>query len=290
MHETATQHARVRELEPVKEITANERYYFGYQYGLGAQHIVPYLRGKGVSFAQKNICEIGCGEGGVLAALADEGAAYALGIDIRQEAIDRAEIIFRALFSAPKEGGAEGVRWDFRIHDVTNQPTPPEWREQFDFATLRDVMEHLDDTEGSLRHVMEFLRPGAYLYIVFPPYYSPFGGHQHLLKNRPGKLPFLQFLPDALFKPLIKSGRLGDIEEVMRLRKIRLTIKKFRRAVKNVGLEIVDEELYFLRPVFKLKFGLPTIKINAFRMMPGIREVAALEAGYLLRMPKARHS
>ena len=295
MNETSTQHARVRELEHVKEITANERYYFGYQYGLGAEHIVPYLRSKGVTFAHKNICEIGCGEGGVLAALADEGAAYAFGIDIRQEAIDRAEIIFRALFPTPKEGGGASptmqgaVRWDFRIHDVTNQPTPPEWREQFHFVTLRDVIEHLEDTEGSLRHVMEFLHPGGYLYIVFPPYYSPFGGHQHLLKNRPGKLPFLQFLPDALFRPLIKSGRLGDIEEVMRLRKIRLTIGNFRRAVKNVGLEIIDEELYFLRPVFKFKFkfGLPAIKINALRRMPGIREVAAFEAGYLLRKPNA---
>jgi SAM-dependent methyltransferase len=288
MHETATQHARVRELEPVKEITANERYYFGYQYGLGAQHLVPYLSGKGVTFAHKNICEIGCGEGGVLAALADQGAAYALGIDIRQEAIDRAEIIFRTLFRPSAEGGAQGVvRWGFGIHDVTNQPTPPEWREQFDFVTLRDVMEHLEDTEGSLRHVMDFLRPGGYLYVVFPPYYSPFGGHQHLLNNRWGKLPFLQYLPDSLFRRLIKSGRSIDIEEVTRLRTIRLTIGKFRQAVKNVGLEIVDEELYFLRPVFKLKFGLPTIKINAFRMMPGIREVAALEAGYLLRKSRA---
>ncbi|MFI5202639.1 MAG: class I SAM-dependent methyltransferase, partial [Candidatus Kapaibacterium sp.] len=219
MHETATQHARVRELESVEAITANERYYFGYQYGLGEEHIVPYLRSKSLNFAQKNICEIGCGEGGVLAALADEGASYALGIDIRQEAIDRAEIIFRTLFPP----SANGVRWDFRIHDVTNQETPPEWRQKFDFVTLRDVMEHLDDTEGSLRHVMEFLRPGGYLYIVFPPYYSPFGGHQHLLNNRWGKLPFLQFLPDALFRPFIKSGRSIDIEEVTRLRNIRLT-------------------------------------------------------------------
>jgi SAM-dependent methyltransferase len=288
MHETATQHARVRELEQVKEITANERYYFGYQYGLGAEHIVPYLRGKGVSFAKKNICEIGCGEGGVLAALADQGVAYALGIDIRQEAIDRAEIIFRTLFPFPIEGKErERVSWDFGIHDVTNQQTPPGWRAKFDFVTLRDVMEHLDDTERSLRHVMDFLRPGGYLYIVFPPYYSPFGGHQHLLHNRWGKLPFLQFLPDSVFQTLIKSGREIDIEEVTRLRTIRLTIDKFRNAVKTVGLELVDEELYFLRPVFKLKFGLPTVKVNALRMVPGLREVAALEAGYLLRMPTA---
>ena len=273
MHETATQQAHVKQLEGVEGITANDRYYFGYQYGLGVQHIVPYLRSMGVPLADKTICEIGCGEGGVLAALADEGAKHALGIDIRQEAIDRAEIIFRAL----------DIPSDFKIHDITNQPTPPEWREQFDFVTLRDVMEHLDDTGGSLRHVMEFLRPGGYLFVVFPPYYSPYGGHQHALNNLWGKLPFIQFLPDFLFKQLIKSGRSIDIEEVTRLREIRLTIHKFRKAVKRTGLQLIDEELYFLRPVFKLKFGLPSLKVNFLRRLPLVKEAVALEASYLLR-------
>jgi SAM-dependent methyltransferase len=273
--ETATQQTRIRELEGVAGITPNDRYYFGYQYGLGVQHVVPYLHQKGVQLRGTNICEIGCGEGGVLAAIADEGAKYSLGIDIRQEAIDRAKIIFRAL----------DIPSDFRIHDVTNQHTPEEWREQFDFVTLRDVMEHLDDTEQSLRHVMEFIRPGGYLYVVFPPYYSPYGGHQHALNNLWGKLPFIQFLPDALFKPLIKSGRSLDIEEVSRLREIRLTISKFREAVQNVGLQTVDEELYFLRPVFKLKFGLPAVKVNFLKSIPFVRETVALEAAYLLRKP-----
>ncbi len=273
--ETATKQPRVRELEGVEGITANDRYYFGYQYGLGIQHIVPYLRSKSVPLKDKNICEIGCGEGGVLAALADEGATHSLGIDIRQEAIDRAEIIFRALH----------INSEFRIHDVTNQPTPPEWREQFDFVTLRDVMEHLDDTEDSLRHVMDFLRPGGYLYVVFPPYYSPYGGHQHSLANTWGKLPFIQFLGDGMFNAMIKSGRSIDIDEVTRLRHIRLTIDKFRNAVENVGFQMIDEELYFLRPVFKLKFGVPALKVNFLKHIPFVREVAALEAAYLLRKP-----
>ena len=274
MH-TINKEARIKELEGVAGITANDRYYFGYQYGLGVQHIVPYLREHGVQLRGTNICEIGCGEGGVLATLADEGAKYALGIDIRQEAIDRAKIIFRAL----------NIPSDFTIHDVTNQKTPDEWCGQFDFVTLRDVMEHLDDTERSLRNVMEFIRPGGYLYVVFPPYYSPYGGHQHALNNLWGKLPFIQFLPDAIFKPLIKSGRSLDIEEVSRLREIRLTISKFREAVERVGFETVDEELYFLRPVFKLKFGLPAVKVNFLKSVPFVRETMALEAAYLLRKP-----
>jgi SAM-dependent methyltransferase len=273
MAQTATEQARVKELEGVPGITENDRYYFGYQYGLGVQAIVPYLTERGVQFSGKSICEIGCGEGGVLAALADEGAAHSLGIDIRQEAIDRAEKIFKVL----------EINSEFRIHDVTNQDTPTEWREKFDFVTLRDVIEHLDDTVGSLKHVMDFLKPGGSLYVVFPPYYSPYGGHQHALANFWGKLPFIQYLPDPIFGAMIKSGRKLDIEEVSRLRHIRMTTAKFRKAARAAGFDVIDEELYFLRPVFKLKFGLPALKVNILKGLPFVREIFALEAGYLLR-------
>jgi SAM-dependent methyltransferase len=271
-----SEHNRKQDLELIPDLPPHDRYYFGYQYGLGHDYIVPYLKSKGVKLDGAAICEIGCGEGGVLAALADEGATDVLGIDIRQEAIDRAANIFGA-FKIPSE---------FDLHDVTGSETPAKWKERFDFVTLRDVIEHLDQTELSLRHVMDFLKPGGYLYIVFPPYYSPFGAHQHLLKTFWGRIPYMQFLPNALFKPMTSRAKYEvDIPEVARLRDIRLTIGKFRSAAKTVGLEIMEEELYFLRPVFKLKFGLPPIKANFLKWIPGIREVVALEASYLLRKP-----
>ena len=154
-------------------------------------------------------------------------------------------------------------------------------------VVLRDVIEHLDATADSLKNVMDFLKPGGFLYVVFPPYYSPFGGHQHALANTWGKLPFIHYLPKALWDPMIASGRKLDIEEVNRLRAIRLTISRFRKAAKSVGYRIVDEELFFLRPVFKMKFGLPTVKVNLVKHLPLLREVAALEASYLLQKPLA---
>ena len=120
--------------------------------------------------------------------------------------------------------------------------------------------------------------------LYFPPYYSPFGAHQHFLRNRMSKLPYIQLLPNAMFTKAYKNARWQkDVDEVSRLRKIRLTITKMRRAIKNALLELVDEQLYFLRPVFKLKFGLPPIKANFLKHIPGLRELAALEASYLLR-------
>lgn len=255
-------------------VSANDRYYFGYQFGLGYEYVVPYLEGSGIQLAGKNICEIGCGEAGVLAAIKERGAANVVGIDIRQEAIDRARVIFEAM----------KLKGDFALHNITDQDTPQPWREAFDLVILRDVIEHLDETETSLKHVMEFVKPGGHLYIVFPPYYSPFGAHQHLLKTFWGRMPFIQLLPDALFRPLTSKARHEiDVEEVSRLRDIKLTIEDFRRAAENVGLEIVREELFFLRPVFKMKFGLPTVKANFLKHVPLLRELVALEASYVLK-------
>lgn len=265
---------RLASLERSANVTANDRYYFGYQFGLGHDYVVPYLEESGMQLAGKNICEIGCGEAGVLAAIKDFGAANVVGIDIRQEAIDRARVIFDAL----------NLKADFALHNITDEDTPPAWREAFDLVILRDVIEHLDETEQSLKHVMEFVKPGGHLYIVFPPYYSPYGAHQHLLKTFWGRMPFLQLLPDSLFKPLTSKARHEiDVEEVARLRDIKLTIEDFRHSAENVGLEIVREELFFLRPVFKMKFGLPTVKANFLKHVPLLRELVALEASYLLK-------
>lgn len=264
---------RLSVLERVPGITANDRYYFGYQFGLGHDYVVPYLESE-VGLQGKNVCEVGCGEAGVLAAIKDAGAANVVGLDIRQEAIDRARTIFDSL----------RIKGDFALHNITEEKTPVAWSEAFDLVILRDVIEHLEETEQSLKHVMEFVKPGGFLYIVFPPYYSPFGAHQHLLKTFWGRMPFLQLLPNGLFEALTAKARHEiDVEEVARLRDIRLTIDGFRHAAENVGLEIVQEELFFLRPVFKMKFGLPTVKANFLRHVPGVRELVALEASYLLK-------
>jgi SAM-dependent methyltransferase len=268
---------RVKLLESRSDLNQYERYYFGYQYGLGSEYIVPYLQKHGVALGGKAICEIGCGEGGVLAAMTEERPGEVVGIDIRQSALDSAQKTFDAL----------GLQAEFAIHDITNSPTPDRWREHFDFVTLRDVIEHLLDTEKSLGHVAEFVKPGGSMFIVFPPYYSPYGAHQHLLDNTMGKLPYIQTLPDALFTKAYKKARLQiDVDEVAHIRNVRLTIGKMRDTIRQHGFELVREELYFLRPVFKMKFGLPAIKANLLKLLPGIRELLALEASYLIRKPE----
>lgn len=256
------------------DIPPHEQYYWGYQYRLAKESLVPSMQHSGVFRAGMNVAEIGCAEGGVLMAFVEAGAQQALGTDIETARIAIGERIARSL----------DLDITFTAHDVLFDEPRPEWRNSYDLVILRDVIEHLDDTLLALRNIHKLLKPHGCLFVEFPPYNSPFGGHQHLLKNRWGKIPYMHLLPDALFQPMTASGwHPLNIEEVRRLRTIRLSPKKFKRAAETAGYDLVREQYYLLRPVFKMKFGLPTIPLTPLRWLPGIKEVLSLEANYILR-------
>ncbi len=260
-------------IEQVNDFPADYKYYWGYQYRLGKDVVVPYLGEQGVFKAGDRVMEIGSAEGGVLAAFVEAGANDALATDIAQNRLDMGKR-FAEYLSLPIE---------FKFHDILNQPVHPDWKESADLVILRDVIEHLDDTELALRKIKEFIKPGGFLYVTFPPYYSPFGGHQHNLKNIWGKLPYIHYMPDVVFDKLIASGRQADIQEVKRLRNIRMTPAKFLRAAENCGYSLFRKDYYLLRPVFKMKFGLPAIKITPLAALPLVRDLFSLEASYILK-------
>ncbi|MDB5034587.1 MAG: 3-demethylubiquinone-9 3-methyltransferase [Chlorobi bacterium] len=254
-------------------IPAREKYLWGYMYGLAREFMIPYLEAKGIPIRNASIIEIGCAEGGNLCAMAEHGARELAGTDIAVERLESADIFARLL----------GIDVTYSSHDIIGEPPQPEWENHFDVAFLRDVIEHLDDATIALRNIRRVLKPGGALYVTFPPYYSPFGGHQHLLGNTAGKFPFMHLLPGLIFRPLIASGIERNRIEVERLREIRMTTSKFHRAARDAGFAIADEKLYFIRPVFKMKFGLRPIGAGIVKGIPGLRDVLALEAGYILK-------
>jgi len=250
-------------------------YYWGYMYDLSRDYVIDYLESNGIPIAGASIVEIGCAEGGNLCAMAERDAAELVGTDIAEARLKSAREISRAL----------GLDIRYSSNDIIYNEQPEEWLGHFDLALLRDVIEHLDDAETALRNIRKLLKSNGALYVTFPPWYSPFGGHQQLLMNTSGKFPFLHFLPGPLFEQAIKSGRPDDIVEVRRLRQIRMTTTKFRRAAVRAGFHIDDERLFFIRPVFRSKFGLRPIGANILKPIPGLRDLLALEAGYILRNP-----
>ena len=46
---------------------------------------------------------------------------------------------------------------------MINHPPAPGWERHFDLALLRDVIEHLDETETALANIRKVLKPGGHL-------------------------------------------------------------------------------------------------------------------------------
>lgn len=58
----------------------------------------------------------------------------------------------------------------------------------FDLVVCSSLLEHVPDPRKLLGEIVRLLKPGGWCYLSFPPYYSPWGGHQfapfHLLGER----------------------------------------------------------------------------------------------------------
>ncbi len=264
---------RYEQVQNSDKVQSFTKYYWGYQYRLAREVLAPMLRKKGVFKDGDTVIEIGCAEGGVLHAFAEAGAHEALGTDIEQKRLDRGEVISQII----------DISVRFTSHDIISHEPLDNWKQKADLVLLRDVIEHLDDPVKALANIKKLIKPGGYLYVTFPPYHSPFGGHQQILENKWGKLPYIHLLPEKIFDKMIASGRPNDIVEVKRLHKIRMTPGKFANAANEAGFQIIKENYYLLRPVFKMKFGLPAINISGIAFLPFIKKFFSLETSYLLR-------
>ncbi|MDD3125221.1 MAG: class I SAM-dependent methyltransferase [Candidatus Kapabacteria bacterium] len=259
-------------IQEAGNIPDNDKYYWGYQYNLATSYIIPFLEGNGTFKPGMSVCEVGCAEGGVLTAFIEHGATDALGTDISHA----------RLASGNRINAELGIQVKLLRHDILGDLVPNNLIGKFDLILLRDVIEHLPTPYSVLKTIYNMLKPGGRLYVTFPPYYSPYGGHQHTLDTTVGKIPFLHYLPKPILQKVISHGRPADIEEVLRLKGLHLTSHNFLLSVKTSNFKIVKEKYYFIRPVFKMKFGMPPISSTALRHLPFVKEVFSMEAGYIL--------
>ncbi len=264
----------IKLIENAPDIPDNYKYYWKYQYRLGCQSLVPYLTKLGAFARDYKVAEIGAAEGGVLAAFINSGASEGLATDISAGRLEMG----RKINSGIRQ------RVDFIAHDIMAEEIHPDWEQRFDLVLLRDVIEHLGDTEKALINIKKLIKPGGFLFVTFPPYHSPFGGHQHTIGKAAGKIPYIHLLPRSVFGKIIASGRPDDIDEVERLSRIRLTPGKFMDAVNNSGFEISNVDYYLSRPVFKMKFGIPPVRLARLSRIKFVRKYLCLEAAYLLHV------
>ncbi|MDZ7373874.1 MAG: class I SAM-dependent methyltransferase [candidate division KSB1 bacterium] len=254
-----------------------KRNYWRYQYELARLYLIPLLREWGIDVRGRRVLDVGCAEGGVLVACIEEGAE-AIGLELSPSRAELAKIL----------AAERGI--DLRVHvgDVLDPGTVADLPRPFDLVILRDVLEHVSDRLRALLHVRHVLDPehGRAL-ISFPPFYSPFGGHQQMLGSRFRLLPYWHILPDPVFRWLASFLRKMDrqpyiLDEMVLFRRDRLSLGRFQRLIRQAGLEVVDSVCYLSRPSHKLRYGWPVIRAGVLGRLPVVRELLVSGAYYLL--------
>jgi SAM-dependent methyltransferase len=251
-------------------------YYRRYQVDLANRYLIPTLAQWGVTLDGARLLEIGCGDGGC-------GAAFCrAGCDVVMMDVDE-----RLVGIAKETNAKENINIPTYVGDVFDADGEFYSHGPFDIVLFRDVMEHLEGPHKALDIVKRYLSPGGVVFIVFPPYFSPYGAHQQILPRKTiakipyNKLPYLQLLPKPWFLRLVK-GETPANREVMRLRDVRLTISGFEKSVSQAGLRVRERTTYLSRPTFALRYGLPVVQASVIGAIPVLREVLVTAAYYLL--------
>ena len=251
------------------ELTEHEKFYWKYEYDVVAKHLVPLLESWGTKPTGAKLLDVGCGDGGGLAALFDAGM-ICKGYDIEPRRVERALQM------------NNGRTMTLTVGNIYNHPVPFA-NEKFDLVILHDVFEHLEYKEESLRTLKSYLVPEGKLLISFPPYYSAFGGHQQLMQTWFARLPFVHLMPLMLTKvfPRLKKEHKPFVEEIQKLGMLKMSMHKFEQLLPDAGLRVVGKQAYLISPNH-IRFGLKPMRGKAVAKIPLLGELLISGVVYLL--------
>lgn len=136
-------------------------------------HLIPLLHEHARPY---RIIDVGCGRGAIISEVQRATKAECYGIDNNRESL------------AMAAGTNSDVNW-FYIDLESNQKKLQHLPGPFDVVLLCDVVEHIGmpalETAGRL------VADDGIVYVRFPPWRSPFGGHQHLTRRWTRYVPWI---------------------------------------------------------------------------------------------------
>jgi SAM-dependent methyltransferase len=246
------------------------------QYLNAAQHVIPFIE-REAPVEGARVLEIGCGEGGVLEAFLSRGCRV-VGMDLSESKIAHAQA---AVPEAVAEGRAAFIAGDIYDQAVRERLGPP-----FDIVLMKDTIEHIPDQGRLLAHTRELMAERGVLFIGFPPWRMPYGGHQQILDSRLGKLPYYHLLPRPLYRSALRLFGESErkIEEQMEIVDTRISIGRLERLLRETGWATLQRELFLVNPIYAYKFGLrPRRQLPGLRTLPWVRDFVTTAAYYLVR-------
>ena len=235
----------------------NRKQYFKELAQTCEKYFLPFIEHHKEIVPELNILEIGCGECGNLQPFSKRGCKVT-GIDISDVRIEEAKQFFQE----------EDLQGNFLCQDIF----AANFEEKFDIIIIHDVIEHVLAKKRLLTIAKNLLNSNGIIYVGFPPWQMPFGGHQQICHNKIiSSLPFIHLLPEKAYRVLLEKIGINQrtITELMEIKDCKTTIEHFKRLVKEVNLTQLNEVYYFINPHYESKFGLtPRKTFSLFSAIP----------------------
>lgn len=250
-----------------------DRYrYFKEEAATTEKYFIPYLS-EFMDVDNINVLEVGCGEGGNLLPFARRGC-HVVGVDLSEQRVMQAEEFF----------SRESMDGTFVCDDILRYRCDSRL---FDLIVCHDVIEHIPEKEKMLLALKRLLSPGGLLFVAFPAWQMPFGGHQQIARSRiVAHLPFLHLLPERIYSRVLQlfGEDAYTVSELLSIRRTRCTVEMFERIAANAGSAVCDRRLWLVNPHYDVKFGLRPIRLcRQLSAVPYLRDFMSTSCFYVIR-------
>ena len=233
----------------MQERHTNRQQYFNELAETSRRYFIPYLK-KIINITPKTtILEIGCGDGGNLLPFAEIGCQVK-GIDLSPTRVEQAKLSFA-------KAGCKGNFITINLFNLDHNET-------YDVVLVHDVIEHILDKETMLCHLKHFIAPDGVLFIGFPAWNMPFGGHQQICRSKLiSHFPFIHLLPKAVYRFLLQIAgeSQNGVRELLDIKSCATTIELFEKLCKKCNYKITHRLLWFINPQYEAKVGLRPITL-----------------------------
>ncbi|KAA6329086.1 Ubiquinone biosynthesis O-methyltransferase [termite gut metagenome] len=253
----------------------NHQQYF-YELAVSSRkYFLPYIENFIRIDNSIKVLEIGCGDGGNLLPFVERGCMV-MGIDLSKSRILQARDFF----------AQSGYTTQFKVSNIFDMNTGEAGK--YDLILVHDVIEHVYEKKKFMHHIKQFFRPNGILFIGFPAWQMPFGGHQQICRNRIiSSMPFLHLLPNILYRRVAKIGGESQkcIDELMSIKRCRTTIEMFESLAYETGYLIENRKLWFINPHYEVKFHLhPCSLPSLIAQIPYIRNFFSTSCFFILKL------
>ncbi|GHU70989.1 SAM-dependent methyltransferase [Bacteroidia bacterium] len=246
--------------------------YFQMQYQNCKDYVIPFIENHFPLKPKIRVLEIGCGEAGVLKAFLERDCEC-VGVEICIQKLEKAH----ERLSAYLEQGVLNLI----AKDIYAIQSAEELGGAFDLIIMKDVIEHIPNQSGLLAAIRKLLRPQGCIFVGFPPWQMPFGGHQQVAQSRfLSRFPYIHLLPMCLYNKVMRN----ESSEFIDIKRTGISIERFERITKENQYAIAGKQHFLINPIYEYKFNLKAKKQGKIiRSIPYLRNFLTTTVFYLIK-------